>query len=177
MSPLPLFFSRQGVAASSRAKTLAEMFPPTLPAFTPTRTVTVTNLTQLNNAIANLAAGDLVNVSAFTAPGEIIWSNKNLASAARFVFAPGFQFTGAASGSLLPSVYMTNCSNIQCLGGDVTGDGNQGIRMDSCQNMLWHGAYVHETAGIGIIIQGTHSSLYRNGYSGRYRELRLGFES
>lgn len=154
MSPLPIFMARRAAAASSRAKTLAEMFPPTLPAFTPSRTVTVTNLTQLNNAIANLAAGDLVNVSAFTAPGEIIWSNKNLASRARFVFAPGFLFSGAASGSQLPSVYMTNCSNIDLIGGDVTGDGNQGIRIDSSLNILWHRANIFDCAGTGLIIQG-----------------------
>jgi len=127
--------------ASTRFKLIDKpitSFPPpsSLPPFTPIRIFTVTNLSQLQNAISNIQAGDLVYVSAFDVPlgTQVFFINKRLETPARFVFENGFRILGTERGSGKTTVFVYNCDKLQFVGGDITSGGNDGIRIFNSTN-------------------------------------------
>lgn len=118
------------------------------PSFTPNRTFYVRTQTDFNNALSGLQAGDRINVAGFNPAGEIVIT-KRLPDWAEFRFDPlTCKFTGAAAGSRLPAMWIHGASHIRFVGLNVTGAGNDGIRMEDCDNIVCVGK-VHDTAGTG----------------------------
>lgn len=157
----------------------SQSFPglPARPAFTPTRTVNVATQTQFLSALSNLQPGDLVNVSAMTLTGEIMIRTK-LADYAEIDFASGVHFAGAATGSRLPAVWVAGASKIRLFGGEITGNGNDGLRIEDSSYVTWQGFRIHDTAGTGLFVQGIsrgsdHLDLYGEIYHCGWDYLNL----
>lgn len=161
--------ARDGVPAAESAPTVivtpatdtsdydaAIAYTDTRPAFTPTRTVNVTNATQLRAALTDLQAGDLVEntqAGGFDVPGQLnimkaltgfaVIDLKEGADAVRF------NYGGSLS---LPSVYFQGAKKIRLYGGKVTNPaGAAGILFHGgCQYITWWRVKVQGTGGHGI---------------------------
>ena len=122
----------------------------TRPSFTPTRTVDVSNASELQSAIANLQPGDLVQANAsFTVSGETVIKNR-LSSPAELDLT-GVKFVNSG-GTNTPAVWLNNASNLYIYGGDMsTADtGGQGILVGGSQHVLWWGFTIHDTGSTGF---------------------------
>ena len=125
----------------------------TRPAFTATRTIDVSNASQLQSALSNLQPGDLVRATtSFTVSGETVIKNRLSAPAELDLTGVSFVYSG---GLHLPAVWLDNAQNLYIYGGDMTtdGTGGGGILDYGSQHVLWWGFYVHDTGagGVGIM--------------------------
>ena len=150
---------------------------PVRPAFSPKRTIYVTTQSQFLAALSNLQPGDLVNVSPMTLTGEIV-IRASLADYAEIDFASGVHFTGAAVGSKLPSVWVVGTSKLRLFGGEITGNGNDGLRIEDSSYVTWQGFTIHDTAGTGLYVHGIsrgtdHLDLYGEIYHCGWDYLNL----
>jgi hypothetical protein len=128
------------------------------PAFSPLRTVVVTTRSQFDNAWAALKPGDYIDVRGVSFVGEAVFA-KSLPAPAELHFDSNVRFLGAAAGSRLPAVWVHDSQNVRFFGGDVTGAGNDGIRLDDNVDVLWWDFEVHDTAGTGVTARGiAHST-------------------
>jgi hypothetical protein len=122
----------------------------TRPAFTPTRTVDVSNASELQTAISNLEAGDLVQATAsFRVTGETVIKSR-LSSPAELDFTGvSFVYSGGLN---LPAVWLDNAANLRIFGGDAsTADtGGDCILAYGSQHVLWWGFAAHDCGGSGI---------------------------
>ena len=128
------------------------------PSFRPSRTIVITSRSQFDSAWSGLRPGDYLDVRGVTFTGEMTFA-KSLSSPAEVHFDSNVRFTGAASGSQLPAVWLHDSSNVRFFGGDITGAGNQGIRFDGDANVLWWDYTIHDTAGSGMYIHGANDHL------------------
>jgi hypothetical protein len=124
----------------------------TRPPFTPKRTIEVSTATQLETALANLQAGDLVRATAsFTVPGMTTISRR--LSSWAVVDLTGhsvkFAYTGRQNH---PAVWLNNPSHIRIYGGDATTSDTGGscILAYGSQHVLWWGFTAHDCGGSGI---------------------------
>jgi hypothetical protein len=122
---------------------------PNLPPFTPVRTVTVTNQAGLLTAIANLQAGDLVNVTG-TFTGQIQFS-KILSGFAVFDLTNAI-FAG--SNTAFVGMWFYNSRYIRTVGGEFKNPGGDGIRVEWSSNIEIYDPIVHNTGSQGILVQG-----------------------
>jgi hypothetical protein len=122
----------------------------TRPSFTPTRTVEVSNASQLLAAISNLEAGDLVKATgSFTVSGETVIKNRLSAPAELDLGGVSFVYSG---GRNLPAVWLNNAQNVYIFGGDAsTADTGGSCILDmGSQHVLWWGFTAHDCGGDGF---------------------------
>jgi hypothetical protein len=122
----------------------------TRPAFSPSRTISVSSAAQLQSAISNLQAGDLVQATApFIVSGETVIKNRLSAPAELDLSGVQFVYSG---GNNLAAVYLSNASNIRIYGGDLsTADtGGSCMVIHGSQYVLWWGFKVHDCGGSGV---------------------------
>ena len=122
----------------------------TRPSFTPSRTVDVSNASQLQAALSDLQPGDLVQATgSFTVNGTTVIKNR-LSSPAELDLS-GVQFV-YSGGQNNPAVLVNNASNLYIFGGDMsTADtGGQGILVYGSQHVLWWGFTIHDTGSTGF---------------------------
>ena len=125
----------------------------TRPAFTPKRTVGVSTEAQLQSAIANLQAGDLVRATrSFTVSGETIIANRLSSPAELDLTGVSFVYSG---GTNRPAVWLNNPANLYIYGGDASTarTGGPGIAVYGSQHVLWWGFTIHDTGGTGFSAQ------------------------
>jgi hypothetical protein len=129
----------------------------TRPAFTVLREVDVASQAELQSAITNIRAGDLVKATTgFSVSGEFKIS-VNPSGPAEIDLGTGsgavtFSYTGTSD---LPSVWIVNSSNLRIFGGEVHGPppgqvGNGGVMVYHATNVLWWHFHIHDVAGIGL---------------------------
>lgn len=123
------------------------------PPFTPTRTTVVTTANQFDDAWIALRAGDMIDARGIEFAGERTFS-RGFSSWAEVHFDAACRFTGAPAGSKLPAVWAVGCRYVRFYGGDVTGKGNDGIRIDDCDLVEWRRFRIHDTAGTGLTVRG-----------------------
>lgn len=122
------------------------------PAFTATHTVSVATATDFKNALANLAAGDLVQATAdFTVTGETVISARPSSTAVIDLSGHNVKFV-YSGGSNLPAVWLKNTANIRIYGGDLsTSDSGGTCLLDhGSQQVLWWGFSIHDCGGSGF---------------------------
>ena len=122
----------------------------TRPSFTPSRTVKVSNASQLQAALANLQPGDLVQATgSFTVNGETVIKNRLSSPAEVDLSGVSFVYSG---GQNSPAVWLNNAQNLYLFGGDMsTADtGGQGILDSGSQHVLWWGFTIHDTGSTGF---------------------------
>ena len=135
----------------------ATAYANTRPAFTVAREVDVASQSQLQAAIANIKAGDLVKAtSGFSVSGEFQIS-VNPSGPAEIDLGTGsgavqFSYSGSSD---LPSVWIVNSSNLRIFGGEIHGPppgqvGNGGVTIYHSTNVLWWHFHIHDVAGIGL---------------------------
>ncbi len=120
------------------------------PAFTPKRTIAVSNASELLAAISGLRAGDLVKATGtFTVGGETA-INKRLSAPAELDLS-GVQFVNS-DGTDAHAVQMNNARNLYIYGGDLsTADtGGTCLAVHGSQHVLWWGFYLHDCGGSGF---------------------------
>lgn len=120
------------------------------PAFTPTRMIDVSSAAELQAAISNLQAGDLVQATgAFTVSGETVIRNRLSAPAVLDLTGVSFVYKG---GSNLPAVWLNNAQHLYIYGGDLsTADTGGTCLLDyGSQHVLWWGFTVHDCGGSGF---------------------------
>jgi hypothetical protein len=118
--------------------------------FSPTSTVTAANPAQFAYDVANLQAGEELDVQPMTLSGEYFITNKNLTSYAEIHFAPGVVFSGAKDFKYY-TLQLSNDSNIRLYGGEVDNPTNGAcVRIDSSVNVLWWHFYFHNCASTGM---------------------------
>jgi chitodextrinase len=116
------------------------------PAFTPTRVLTATTPAQFSTYLANLQAGDELDVEPMTISGEVIIRN-SLPSYAEIHFGPGVHFSGTEEGSALPAVWIVGARNIRLFGGDLSNPGGGAILVYDSSGVLWWDFKAHEAGG------------------------------
>jgi hypothetical protein len=125
----------------------------TRPAFTPTRTINVSTASQLQSALSNLQAGDLVQATAaFTVNGQTTIS-KRLSSWAVVDlsgYAVKFVYSG---GQNLPAVWLHNAQHIRLYGGEATTvhTGGPCILDHGSQYITWWGFTAHDCGASGFL--------------------------
>jgi hypothetical protein len=128
------------------------------PAFTPTRTINVSDATSFKNAITNLKAGDLVKATGdFTLTNSTATSNgfvfSNRLSAPAVIDLTGhnvrFIYSGANNQN---AVWIRNVQNIRIYGGDLSTSDSGGacLNWTSSQNSTWWGWKAHDCGGNGL---------------------------
>lgn len=163
------------------------------PAFTPTRTVNFTNLSQLNAAITNMAAGDLIqytgtgvlNISSASTTAFKL-TNKNPASTvvidfgtAQSIWDPGaesgdyvkFAYTGSSN---INAFAIAGCSKLRIYGGEIASPiGGAGMIVNALtHDVLWYDGYISSCGGSGIGVRGATSG----GVTSNCYNLDLRFE-
>lgn len=136
------------------------------PAFTPTRTVSVSNTATLKAAISNLQPGDLVKATAsFTVTGETIIAKRLSSTAVLDLAGVSFVYSG---GSNLPAVWLNNATHLQIYGGDLsTSDTGGACLLDyGSQDVLWWGFSLHDCGGSGIAAFTTGAAVDRLDFEG-----------
>ena len=129
----------------------------TRPPFTVLREIDVSSQGQLETAVANIRAGDLVKAtSGFTVDGEFQIS-VNPSGPAEIDLGTGtnavrFSYTGPSD---LPSVWIVNASNLRIFGGDLHGAppgqvGGGELTVYRATNILWWGFHIHDVPGNGL---------------------------
>ena len=129
----------------------------TRPSFRPTRTVRVSNASQLQAAISSLRAGDLVKATApftvssrTTAPLVI---NKRLSAPAEIdLTGVKIAYTGTSQEN---GVWLNNARNLYIFGGDISTADRGGVclRVYGSQHVLWWGFTAHDCGGTGFQAQ------------------------
>ena len=138
----------------------------TRPSFTPSRTIQVSNASQLQAALSNLQPGDLVRASGgFTVSGETVIANR-LSSPAELDLS-GVHFVNS-SGQNSPAVYLNNAQNLYIFGGDMsTADtGGQGILDAGSQHVLWWGFTIHDTGSTGLGVRPINGPVDHDDFQG-----------
>ena len=129
----------------------------TRPAFTPLREVDVASQSELQAAVANIQAGDLVKATTgFTVDGEFQIS-VNPSGPAVIDLGTGagavqFSYTGPLD---LPSIWIVNASNLRIYGGDIHGappgqTGGGEVTFYHATNILWWGFHIHDVPGTAL---------------------------
>jgi hypothetical protein len=129
----------------------------TRPPFNVLREVDVSSQAQLETAVANIRAGDLVKAtSGFAVDGEFQIS-VNPSGPAEIDLGTGadavrFSYTGSID---LPSVWIVNASNLRIFGGDLHGAppgqvGGGELTVYRATNILWWGFHIHDVPGNGL---------------------------
>jgi hypothetical protein len=133
------------------AKTGPAWFTPTRIACTPT---------QFYAIMASLRSGDVVEVKPMTLSGEVVINAKPSRTSSIF-FDSGVRFTGTGPGTRLPAVWLSG-ANLDLYGGDVSGLGNDCIRISAGSNdttgptnLRWWGVRAHDCGGTGLSVFGT----------------------
>jgi hypothetical protein len=116
------------------------------PAFTPVRTMIAATPGQFLNDLANLQPGDDLEVDPMTIPGEVKIANV-LSSPAEINFAPGVSFTGSATDTDLPAVWIVGAKNVRLDGGDLTNPGGGAILVYDSTNIQWWHFKAHDAGG------------------------------
>jgi hypothetical protein len=138
----------------------------TRPSFTPTRTVNVSDASQLQAAISSLQPGDLVQATeSFTVGGETM-IKKRLSAPAELDLT-GVRFLNS-SGKNSPAVWLDNVQNLYMLGGDAsTADsGGTCINVYGSQHVLWWGFTAHDCGGQGFAAQAIGGAVDHNDFQG-----------
>jgi len=138
----------------------------TRPSFTPSRTVNVSNASQLQAALSNLQPGDLVQATgSFTVNGETVINNR-LSSPAELDLS-GVQFVNSG-GQNNPAVFVNNAANLYIFGGDMsTADtGGQGILVYGSQHVLWWGFTIHDTGSTGFAARAINGPVNHDDFQG-----------
>ena len=143
----------------------------TRPSFTPSRTVNVSNASQLQAALSNLQPGDLVQATgSFTVNGTTLINNR-LSSPAELDLA-GVQFV-YSGGQNNPAVLVNNASNLYIFGGDAsTADtGGQGILVYGSQHVLWWGFTIHDTGSTGFAARAINGPVDHDDFQGTISKI------
>jgi hypothetical protein len=141
------------------------------PAFTATRTVNVSNASQLLAAISNLQPGDLVKATrGFTVNGITVI--KNRLSAPAELELGGVRFVNS-SGQNHPALWLNNAENLYIFGGDMTTDGTGGVGMlvDGSQHVLWWGFKIHNTGSTGLGVRAIGGAVDHNDFQGEISKI------
>lgn len=123
------------------------------PAFTPTRTVRVSDASQLAAAVSSLRAGDLVlAASPFVVSGE--FRIMAAPSTVAVIDLPGVTFAGFPASSQLPAVWLPNgCANIRAYLDTVTNPkGHSGVLVYSSSNVTVYVKRIHHTGGDALSV-------------------------
>jgi len=144
----------------------------TRPAFTVLREIDVTTQAQLQSCVTNIQAGDLckdTSPTGFAVTGEFT-INKNPSSKAEIDLGTGsaavrFNYGGTSN---LPSVWITNSSNLSIFGGDITNPtGGSGVTVyGHTFNVLWWGFYVHSTGNHGLQMLSVNGAIDSTDFQG-----------
>jgi hypothetical protein len=143
----------------------------TRPSFTPSRTVSVSNASQLQAALSNLQPGDLVQATgSFTVNGTTVIRNR-LSSPAELDLS-GVQFV-YSGGQNTPAVLVNNASNLYIFGGDAsTADtGGQGILVYGSQHVLWWGFTIHDTGSTGFAARAINGPVDHDDFQGTISKI------
>lgn len=138
------------LTAGSPSFASATAYTATHPAFTPTRTVNVSDAASFKTALTNLQAGDLVQATApFTVTGETTLSKQLSGHAELDLQGVSFVYSGGAN---LPAVYLNDPSNLYIYGGDLSTADTGGTCMlfHGAQQVLWWGFKTHDCGGSGV---------------------------
>ena len=144
----------------------ATSYTRTRPSFTPTRTVEVSNASQLRSAISGLQAGDLIKATAaFTVQGETVIKNRLSAPAELDLSGVRFVYGG---GNNLPAVWVDNAQNLYIYGGDLsTADTGGTCLLDyASQHVLWWGFTAHDCGGGGVGIMAVKGPVSNDDFQG-----------
>lgn len=143
-------------SGSTLAYDTATAYANNRPAFTPTRTVTVTTKTQLDAAIADLRAGDLVDAvvaGGWDYTGHLDIRDKRLASYAAIDLGTGVDAVRITNPdtSNFWAVLVNNVANLRMYGGKIKATGGQGILSHGLlNNFLWWDFYCHDCGNHGV---------------------------
>jgi hypothetical protein len=121
------------------------------------RQVDVSSQAQLQSAITNVRAGDLIKATtSFSVSGEFV-INVNPTGPAVIDLGTGasavrFSYSGTSN---LPSVWISDSSNLRIYGGDISGPpagsvGNGGVLVYHATNVLWWDFYIHDVTSTGL---------------------------
>ncbi len=143
------------LATSSSSPTYSSeiAYTQTRPSFTPSRTVGVSNASELQAAISNLRPGDLVQATtSFTVTGQTVIRNRLSAPAELDLSGVSFVYSGGQNYS---AVWLDNAQNLYIYGGDAnTADTCGGCIVDyGSQHVLWWGFTAHDCGGTGFAAQ------------------------
>jgi hypothetical protein len=124
------------------------------PPFKPTSTVTAKTPSRFATDLAELKAGERLNVKPMTIPGEYFISKK-LRSYAEIHFARGVVFSGATDFEYY-TVQISNSSNIRIYGGRVMNPTNGScVRVTDSTNIVWWHFHVLDCASTGMVVGST----------------------
>jgi hypothetical protein len=138
------------VSNGAQTYTRAISYTRTRPAFTPKRTIAVTNASQLLSAISNLQPGDLVKATRrFTVNGSTVIRNRLSSPAQLDLTGVRFVYSGGTNDH---AVYVNNARNLYIYGGELSTAGTGGTCLDvhGSQYVLWWGFYIHNCGGSGF---------------------------
>jgi hypothetical protein len=143
----------------------------TRPSFTPSRTVNVSNASQLQAALSNLQPGDLVQATgSFTVNGSTVINNRLSSPAELNLTGVQFLYSG---GQNTPAVMVNNASNLYIFGGDAsTADtGGQGILVYGSQHVLWWGFTIHDTGSTGFAARAINGPVDHDDFQGTISKI------
>ena len=145
------------VASTTPTYASAIAYTATRPAFNVLREVDVASQAQLESAVANIRAGDLVKATTgFAVDGEFQIS-VNPSGPAEIDLGTGanavrFSYSGTSD---LPSVWIVGASNLRIFGGDIHGPppgqlGGGEVTIYDASNILWWGFHIHDVPGTAL---------------------------
>jgi hypothetical protein len=125
----------------------------TRPSFTPSRTIQVSNASELQSALSNLQPGDLVQATgSFTVSGETVIANRLSSPAELDLTGVKFVYSG---GQNVNAVWLNNAQNLYIYGGDLSTSDTGGVclRVYGSQHVLWWGFNLHDCGATGFQAQ------------------------
>ena len=125
----------------------------TRPSFTPSRTIQVSNASELQSALSNLQPGDLVQATgSFTVSGETVIANRLSSPAELDLTGVKFVYSG---GQNVNAVWLNNAQNLYIYGGDLSTSDTGGVclRDYGSQHVSWWGFTAHDCGGTGFEAQ------------------------
>jgi hypothetical protein len=125
----------------------------TRPSFTPSRTIQVSNASELQSALSNLQPGDLVQAAgSFTVSGQTVIANRLSSPAALELTGVKFVYSG---GQNVNAVWLNNAQNLYIYGGDLSTSDTGGVclRDYGSQHVLWWGFTAHDCGATGFQAQ------------------------
>jgi hypothetical protein len=138
----------------------------TRPLFTSSRTIEVSNASELRAAISNLQAGDLVKATeSFTVTGETVIRNRLSAPAELDISGVSFVYSGGQNDN---AVWLDNAQNVYIYGGDISTSDTGGVclRVYGSQHVLWWGFTAHDCGGSGFQAQAIGGPVDHNDFQG-----------
>lgn len=135
------------------AAAVAQFAPP---AFTPARTLEVSNSGELRQAVAALRAGDLIKakVGFIDVGGTLALPQVQLGAPARLDLS-GITLRTGSAGSQEHALTIRRSRNLQVVGdGTITGRGNTGVWIEDSDDIVVWGPLIRDCAGTGLIAQG-----------------------